>query len=119
MRHRIFVAYVALMLVVFLAPVPAAPLAESTNLDKLVHFAVFLGFALLFYIDHASRAGWTLLISCAFAGGIELVQWGLPYRDGDWWDFVAGAAGASLGSVLVLLIERQRHRVVGRPGRPV
>src|SRR5688572_33136467 len=28
-RHRIFVGYVALMVLVFLVPVPAAPLAES------------------------------------------------------------------------------------------
>jgi VanZ family protein len=50
---------------------------------------------------------WTFLVSVAFAGGIELVQWILPYREGDWLDFVAGAVGAGLGAVLVLLLERQ------------
>jgi VanZ family protein len=117
-RHRIFVGYVALMMLVFLVPVPAAPLAESNHVDKLVHFTVFLGFALLYHIDHTSRAGWTFLISFAFAAGIELAQWGLPYREGDWWDFVVGAAGATVGTVLMLLIERQAQRVAEGRRRP-
>jgi hypothetical protein len=95
---------VALMVLLFLVPVPTTPLAESNHVDKLVHFAVFLGFALLFYIDHGSRVGRTLLISFAFAAGIELVQWGL----------LAGAAGATLGTGLVFLLERQAHRVAAR-----
>jgi len=113
-RHIAFVCYVAVMVLVFLLPVPTTPLAESNHVDKLVHFGVFLGFALLFYIDRVSRVGWTLLTSFAFAAAIELVQWVLPYREGDWWDFVAGAAGAGLGAVLVLLIERQAGRVAAR-----
>ena len=99
-RHQIFTLYVMMMVLVFLVPVPTLPLAESKHVDKLVHFGVFLGFALLFHIDRASRLGRTLLTSFAFAAAIELVQWVLPYRQGDWWDFVAGAAGAGLGAVL-------------------
>jgi VanZ family protein len=93
------------MVLAFLVPVPTTPLAEAKHVDKLVHFVVFLGFALLLHIDRASKAVWTLLISFAFAAGIELVQWGLPYRDADWWDFFAGAAGAGLGVLLVSLLE--------------
>lgn len=110
MRHKIFVGYVALMVLVFLAPVPTTPLAESNHVDKLVHFGVFLGFAMLFSVDRTPRVGWTLLTSFAFAGAIELMQWILPYRAGDWWDLVAGAAGATSGTVLVLLIRRQLRR---------
>ena len=115
-RHTAFVGYVAVMVLVFLLPVPTTPLAESNHVDKLVHFGVFLGFALLFYIDRVSRVGWTLLTSFAFAAAIELVQWVLPYREGDWWDFVAGAAGASVGAVLLLLVERQGRRVAVKRG---
>jgi hypothetical protein len=109
-RHKVFVCYVAVVVGVFLLPVPITPLAESRYADKLVHFGIFLGFALLFYIDRHWRAWWTFLISVAFAGGIELVQWALPYREADWLDFVAGAAGAGLGTVLVLVMERQVDR---------
>lgn len=111
LRHKIFVGYVALMVLVFLAPVPTTPLAESDHADKLVHFGIFLGFALLFQVDRGLKVWWAILTSFAFAAAIELVQWVLPYREGDWWDFVAGAAGATSGAVLMLLIERQARRV--------
>jgi VanZ family protein len=102
-RHRLFALYVLMMALAFLVPVPTVPLAEWKHLDKLVHFGAFLAFALLFHLDRPLKVMWTFLISCAFAGAIELVQWFLPYRDADWWDFVAGAAGAGVGAVLVLL----------------
>lgn len=101
-RHRIFTLYVLITLLVFLVPVPTTPLTEWKHLDKSVHFAVFLAFALLFHLDRPLKVMWTFLISCGFAGAIEVVQWFLPYRDADWWDFVAGAAGAGVGAVLVL-----------------
>jgi VanZ family protein len=106
-RHRAFVCYVVVMVLAFLAPVPRTPLMDLNQLDKAVHFGIFLGFAMLFYVDRHWRVWWTFLVSVAFAGGIELVQWILPYREGDWLDFVAGAVGAGLGAVLVLLLERQ------------
>ena len=95
------------MVLVFLLPVPPTPLTESNQFDKVVHFGIFLGFALLFYFDRPLSIGWILLTSFAFAATIELVQSVLPYRQGDWWDFLAGAAGASVGGAIVLLIERQ------------
>ena len=110
MRHKIFVGYVAFMVLAFLVPVPTVPLSEANHVDKLVHFGVFLGFALLLYIDRGSKVVWMLLISFAFAGGIELVQWFLPYRDADWWDFFAGAAGAGLGVLLVIAVEAKLQR---------
>jgi VanZ family protein len=113
-RHKIFIGYVTIMVLVFLLPVPTTPLAESRHVDKLVHFGIFLGFALLFYIDRHWRIWWTFLIAVVFAGGIELVQGALPYREGNWLDFIAGVAGAGLGALLVLLMERQARRVAAR-----
>jgi VanZ family protein len=113
MRHKIFVGYVTFMVLAFLVPVPTVPLAEANHVDKLVHFGVFLGFALLLHADRASKAVSTLLISFAFAAGIELVQGLLPYRDADWWDFFAGAAGAAVGVLLVRLVEPRQPRVGG------
>jgi VanZ family protein len=106
-RHIVFVCYTAVMVLAFLLPMPATPLAESKYVDKLVHFGIFAGFALLCWMDQQRAAWWTFFISVAFAGGIELAQWTLPWREGDWMDFAAGAAGAGLGTILVLWIERQ------------
>lgn len=102
--------YVALMVLVFLAPVPSTPLEQASHVDKLVHFGIFLGFALFLHADRAPKVWWTLLASFAFAAAIELVQSVLPYREGDWWDFVAGAAGATAGCILMLMIERRARR---------
>jgi VanZ family protein len=109
-RHHLFVGYVILMLVAFLVPVPTSPVAETNQVDKLVHFGIFLGFALLFYGHKHARPWRVFRISSAFAGANELVQAFLPYRDGDWLDFVAGSAGAALGTLLVLWRERRRVR---------
>jgi VanZ family protein len=113
-RHRIFVLYVIAMLLAFLLPTPATPLAESRHVDKVVHFGIFLGFALVFYGDRHWSPWRTFLLSLAFAGGIELVQSTLSYRQGDWLDFAAGAAGAGLGTFLVIWSRRQTARADAR-----
>lgn len=104
--HRLFVGYVILMLLAFLMPLPNTPVAEPQYADKLVHFGIFLGFALLHHADQRSNPWWTLLLAAAFAGGIELVQAILPYRDGDWLDFLAGTAGAAMGAILTRILPR-------------
>jgi len=105
-RHQLFFGYVLVMLLVFLVPVPATPLEESRHFDKVVHFGIFLGFALLLHVAYLARAGSTFLISVAFAAGIEVLQWALPYRRADSWDFWAGSAGAV--AALLLIIARGR-----------
>jgi VanZ family protein len=106
-HHLLFLCYVMVMTTVFLLPVPAAPFGESTHIDKLVHFGIFLGFALLYHLDRRLGARRTFLTSVAFAGGIELLQHLVPYREGDWLDFAAGTAGAALGVVFVFLLGRE------------
>jgi len=101
-RHTLFVLYVVSVVLGFLVPVPTMPVAVSSQFDRVVHFGVLLGFALLLRLDRGPSLGITLLVSLAFAGGIELVQSALPYRSGEWRDFVAGAAGAGMGVGLML-----------------
>lgn len=108
-RHRAFLGYVFFMLLLFLLPVPAGRLDGAQYLDKAVHCSVFLGFALLLHLDTASTAVRTLLAALAFAAIIEILQWILPYRDGDWWDLAAGAAGGAIGAALVLWSARHRR----------
>lgn len=108
-RHTVFVAYVLFMLALFLLPVPAGSLEETIHIDKVVHFSVFLGFALLLHRDRVSGAVLALLASFAFAAAIEVLQLLLPYREGDWSDLAAGAAGGSIGAALVLWSARHRR----------
>lgn len=99
-RHRVFVAYVLLMVLVFLLPVPQTPVDGFHFIDKLVHFGIFLGFAVLLYVDRGWTPTSTLLASVAFAAVIELLQGLVSYRDADWYDLAAGAAGGLLGAAL-------------------
>jgi VanZ family protein len=99
--HKAFVAYVLMMMLLFLLPVPGGALPEKTHLDKVVHFSVFLVFAILFHCDQSAGARSALLVSVAFAAAIEVLQGLVPYRDADWYDLAAGAAGGTLGAALV------------------
>jgi VanZ family protein len=112
-RHRLFIAYAVAMLLTFLTPTPDFGI-EFGYIDKAVHFGLFLGFALMFHLDRRGSPWWTLLISAILAAGVELVQWVLPFREVELGDFIAGAAGAALGAVLVLLKRRQVSRVAAR-----
>lgn len=103
-RHTILVLYIVAMVLAFLVPVPRTAIPAPGGVDKVVHFGLFLGFALLYYLDRRPSVGWMLLVSFAFAGAIELVQWALPYRGSDWRDFIAGAVGAGAGTAVALLV---------------
>jgi VanZ family protein len=108
-RHRLFVAYAVAMLLVFLTPSPDVGI-EFGYVDKALHFGLFFGFALMFYLDRRRGPGRMFLISAAFAAVVELAQWVLPFREVELADFIAGAAGAALATVAVLLLTRNAHR---------
>jgi VanZ family protein len=112
-RHRLFVAYVVAMVLVLLTPTPDTGV-EFSHIDKVAHFLLFFGFALVYFFDRKANPGRMFLMSALFAAAVELVQWVLPFRDVQLADFVAGAAGAGAGAVLVLLIRRQVGRVAAR-----
>jgi hypothetical protein len=103
-RHRLFIAYLVVMMLVFLTPTSDFGFIESRFIDKVVHFMLLFGFAVFFHLDRAAAPGRIFLISAAFAAGVELVQWMLPFREAEWGDLVAGAAGAALAAVSLLLI---------------
>ena len=107
-RHRLFIAYVICMVLLFLTPTPDLGLEELSHIDKVVHLGLFFGFALLFYLDRSMSPPRIFLISTLFAGTIELIQWLLPFRDLEWGDFLASAGGAALASLLVIPVERRR-----------
>jgi VanZ family protein len=111
--HTLFFAYVIGVLVLMFAPVPGtAP--SVPQFDKVVHVAVFFGFAGLLYWDRRATPGATTtgvaFISMAAAGLVELVQIVLPYRSGSAWDFVAGALGAVAGVLAMHQLLRMAQR---------
>jgi hypothetical protein len=64
-RHRLFIAYAVAMLLVFLIPTPDTGI-EVRNVDKAVHFLLFFGFALMFYLDRHRGPGRVIIISVSY-----------------------------------------------------
>ncbi|MGQ0703396.1 MAG: VanZ family protein [Gemmatimonadales bacterium] len=95
------------MLLLLLLPVPKPPSGLPGHFDKLVHFALFLGFATIYRLDRQPGIARVLLVSAGLAGGIELIQALLPYRSADWRDAVIGWAGALVGAVVVGIVKRR------------
>jgi VanZ like family len=72
------------------------------------HVCEFGLLALLVWL--ALPAGVSGVASLAFGLVIELVQWPIPYRSFDLWDWVADAGG--IATVLLVLSACRRHRAV-------
>ena len=103
-RHRrvILSVYLLAVLVVMLVPTDRQlPLHSIEWVDKAVHFALFVGVAVLGYWNFP-RPLLVLLFAGAFAAGIELLQATVPYRTMDMRDAVAGVLGAAAGVGVVL-----------------
>ena len=91
--------FVFLFLVLFISYAAVTPLeggASVANLDKLLHFSAFL--ILTFFMDLSikkplisSKAALIFLILYAFF--IELVQYFLPYRSAEVFDFFSDLLG--------------------------
>ncbi len=88
------------MLLAFLTPTPDTGI-EFSYIDKAVHFALFFGFTLMFYFDRHASLVRIFQTSVILAAGIELVQWVLPFRQVELADFIAGAAGAALATLIL------------------
>lgn len=94
---------------------------QIPHADKIVHFIMYLGVMLAFYLDvyrqslsqksFRRRLVWGLFLCVVFGGVVELLQmYCTTYRTGDWWDWVADAlgvlAGAWSGRYLVPFVSR-------------
>ncbi len=110
--HALFLLYLLAMALLFLLPVPQRLLGAAGRFDDLAHFLIFLVFAVLYRLDSRPTAVRTLSVSVLLAGGIELAQYALPFRGGQWADFAAGVAGAMVGLALSLLTRRGARRAL-------
>ena len=103
LRRTAFGAYLTLTLVLLFTPVASGlPVEYFTWFDKVVHFVMFAGLALLWYWNVGSIT-LVVLFAVALAGVTELLQGFLPYRSTDIWDFIAGAGGALAGIGVVII----------------
>jgi VanZ family protein len=90
-----------------------------SGFDKIVHLFLFAGVSFLVYWAQKTVGepipGMATVVASALAAFIEIVQSLLPYRSGDFWDFLAGVLGALLGAALALLAAKVKHRVYPSP----
>ncbi len=102
-RRSLIAVYVVALLALTLAPMPGSVYPPSLT-DKLVHFLLFGGLALLIHWNLVSqsviaRVLAATTLSVLAAGAIELAQGVLPYRAADVLDLTAGAVGAVAGAL--------------------
>jgi VanZ family protein len=109
--------YVVLLFALTLGPLPAMRQVYSVVpiADKLVHAGLFAGLASLLYwnlgsIGRARRLFWSVALSAAVAGLIEILQGPLPYRSAEWLDFFAGGAGAAAAVLVMAVAFGERSR---------
>lgn len=120
MRHYPLTLLTTLAIVLLsVLPFPEVPqLAEVPLADKWVHFVMYGGWSLVCWFEMARSERrqahrkslaqllfFGLICSALLGGLLELVQaYCTTCRSGDFWDFVADAIGALLGSLLGLAL---------------
>lgn len=90
------------LITVVLAIISTIPMPESLNeiphLDKVGHFGYF---ALISALLVRQLRWWqTIVITCAMAAGVELLQEFIPWRTSSVNDFIAGAIGVIIAVAL-------------------
>ena len=87
---------------------------EFWGSDKIVHFAIFAGFAMLWMRALRGlvrrRAVWIVAVGVAIAVATELAQGVLPGRSPDLYDALADIGGLVLGT-LAYVVWRRRQAV--------
>ena len=102
-----------LVVITWLALIPAPPKMITTGWDKSNHALAFasLAFASAWAIWPRPRQWPFLFIAVlAYGGAIEIAQSYLPPREGDWFDLLADGVGVSLGLLLAWPISASTQR---------
>jgi len=91
---------VLLVVITWLALVPAPPKTITTGWDKSNHALAFasLAFSSVWAVWRRPRQwGWLVLALVSYGIAIEIAQSFLPPREADWHDVVADSVGIALG----------------------
>ncbi|WP_433932696.1 VanZ family protein [Sorangium cellulosum] len=89
------------------------PRTVELPLDKITHFAAFLGLEWLIELALvgtavAARRRAAVVMSAGTGGLLELTQAALPHRSAEWLDLLADSLGALAGAGLLTLLARWR-----------
>ena len=117
MRARIFlIIWSIIILILTLLPgniIPHSDFSGKMHIDKVVHFTIFLVFAILFYLSVPSGTPnkninlkgiiIILVISLAYVTLIEILQRYIPGRDFEPEDVIAGGAGTLTGLLFMII----------------
>ncbi len=96
------------------------PKVKVTNIDKIVHFVMFMGVSLVVYFENSrffrNRTSFqsmffaSFLIPVIYSGGIEIAQEYLSStRSGDWMDFLYDVLGALTGLIICIAINQRKR----------
>lgn len=105
------VVWTAAILVALVIPAPAVPQDSTVGFDKLIHFALFLIFSILWMYAGTGKylPVWVLLGGLAYGIGTEYAQDFLPIaRTPDPMDAAVNAAGTIVGISVYFLWDWQR-----------
>ena len=98
--------WLSVILILAISFAPTTTSETIANLDKVVHFFMFLILSYLFWM--AYRVPWPLISSILILGlfglAVELVQYFIPSRIFSLYDFTANFAGIIAGALLYWLL---------------
>lgn len=117
LRWLAALAYALAIFVTSSIPGRHMPPSPVLAMDTIVHFCVFLGLGAL--VAWAWMRYWPAVVACALYGALdELHQHFTPGRLPEVGDLVADTLGASVGALLIVLLQRYRRRHAADPPVP-
>ena len=125
-RYPFSVVIIAVVWVLSLAPFfPETPLDDVPFIDKWTHFVMYGMVSLTIWVEYLRQHAvidlrrlllWAWVAVIAMSGLLELLQqYATATRHGEWQDLLANAIGATIGSVVGLLVSKCWRRQGVRP----
>ncbi len=112
----LFFAYLIGLTVLLVIPIPSMTEAGETPLRWIIrhvsawsHLLAFLVLAVLALAVRPGHAGARVgVVLCIYAAGTELAQAALPWRSGQWSDFVQDVAGIAIALLVWAVLKIRR-----------